>query len=111
MKRHVCGLDCLKVKGGELYHACKVCKHGSEIPIARSSFFGRPSSIRSRTLGYSAYEHHGNPQKSSRTPLTSRERTCASLIVPRMIREQKKGRWKSRRQAIAVALSKARKEC
>lgn len=37
--------------------------------------------------------------------------SCASEQVAEMTREWKKGRWKSREQAVAVGLSKARKSC
>jgi len=44
-------------------------------------------------------------------PRSKKKRACASDLVAAMTKEWKKGRWKSRQQAIAVGLSKARKEC
>ena len=32
-RRHVCGIECYKVKGKALYHACKKCKHGTETRV------------------------------------------------------------------------------
>ena len=86
-KRHVCGLGCMKIKKGRLYHACKECKHGTETPIGKSRFA-------------SAYKQ-----------LDFNQRECASRYVPQMLREFFKGRWSSRKQAIAVGLSKARARC
>lgn len=86
-KRHVCDLGCLKIKKGKLFHACKDCKHGTETPIRKSRF----------ALGYAK--------------MTLEQRACASKYVPQMLEEFHKGRWSSRKQAIAVGLSKARARC
>lgn len=42
-------------------------------------------------------------------PLTAKQKARAKATVPAMMKELKKGRWKSREQAIAVGLSKARR--
>lgn len=44
-------------------------------------------------------------------PLNKREKKCASDFILEEMHELKKGRWKSRQQAIAVGLSRARREC
>jgi hypothetical protein len=41
-------------------------------------------------------------------PLTPKQKARAKITIPKMIKELKKGRWKSRAQAVAVGLSKAR---
>jgi hypothetical protein len=42
-------------------------------------------------------------------PLTPEQKAGAKVTVAAMMKEWKKGRWKSREQAIAVGLSKARR--
>jgi hypothetical protein len=42
-------------------------------------------------------------------PLTAKQKARAKATIPAMMKELKKGRWKSRKQAIAVGLSKARR--
>ncbi len=44
-------------------------------------------------------------------PFSERQRACASEKVAEEMRDLKTGRWKSREQAIAVGLSRARKSC
>jgi hypothetical protein len=83
-KKHVCGLECISLRKGRLYHACPKCKHGSVVPINKSKFA---------------------------TKLTAAQKTCAAKYVPEMLHEQHRGRWKTRKQAIAVGLSKARSHC
>lgn len=121
MKRHVCGLDCLKVKKGRLYHACKVCKHGTVTPIAKSRFAvkGRcPSSPDGRhhrdnqdTCHYCGIQMADGWALGKPSVLTPAQKKCATRFVAEMVREQKQGRWSSRKQAIAVGLAKARARC
>ena len=81
-RRHICGIACYQVKKGRLYHACKVCKHGTVTPV-----------------------------RNALPKLTRKQKACATKFVPQMMSEYKKGRWASKKQAIAVGLAKARKEC
>jgi hypothetical protein len=126
MARHVCGIECIKLKKGRLYHACTKCKHKTETPIARSKFgAGAVRKLGSRghrpskpVWQMNDHEYRRELARAARNvkassikrykKLTGPQQICAARYVPEMVHEFKKGRWKSRGQAIAVGLSKAR---
>lgn len=92
-KRHRCKLsDCWEIVNGKLVNVCSNC----------------PEAAMTVVLGYTPKRV---AKKVVREPLTTKEKSCASDFIAEEMRALRKGRWGSREQAVAVGLSRARREC
>lgn len=89
--KHTCDIDrCWKVIGGKLVNVCRKCPTG-----AMAAVLGRVPRVHAKKY----------PR------MTAREKACAGHFIAEEMDALKQGRWKSRAQAVAVGLSRARTKC